>query len=322
MTGTSRTSQTCWCGSALRPTRVRAETFALLRCSSCGCFRIDPPPITSDDQSGDFYTAYYAMRQLTRREGTTGGAGQHSRYWRVVEQVPTLRVPVRTVIDFGSGEGRLCYELSEAGWHDVVGVDISRARVARARGLYPGIRFYDRPMDQTDLPRSAADLCVMDNVIEHLTEPQVALEQIRNYLKPFGKIVVITPNMESGHFRLLGRRWTPELAPHAHVFLFTAASLSRALANAGFVVETVSAFHDDPYPIRDWTRRLFSGDVKGALWRAHQELGRLYGRVIGSGSMLFAVAQVPARNPAREGHPWESPTVAAASATASRGARC
>jgi SAM-dependent methyltransferase len=313
---------TCWCGTRVQPTRVRAETFALLRCPSCGCFRIDPPPITTDEQSGDFYTAYYAMRQLTRREGATGGgAGRHSRYWRVVDQVPTLGAPVRTVIDFGSGEGRLCFELSQSGCQDVVGVDISRARVARARGLYPGIRFYDRPMDQTDLPRGAADLCVMDNVIEHLTEPQVALESIQRYLKPFGRIVVITPNMESGHFRLLGRRWTPELAPHAHVFLFTAASLSRALVNAGFVVQTVGALHDDPYPIREWTRRLFSGDVKGALWRAHQELGRLYGRAIGAGSMLFAVAQVPARDLGRDARGWEAPTMTA-SATAARGARC
>jgi 2-polyprenyl-3-methyl-5-hydroxy-6-metoxy-1,4-benzoquinol methylase len=259
----------------------------------CGSFKIDPPPISRDEQSGDFYTAYYAGRN-PGGSATSGGSGHHSRYWRVVRQVPALSAPSRTVIDFGSGEGGLCHELAQAGWEDVLGVDVSRARVARARQSFPSIRFYDRPLPQTDVELGSADLCVMDNVIEHLTEPQTVLKGLRRYIKPGGKIVVITPNMESGTFRLLGKRWTPELAPHAHIFLFTPAALTRVVTDAGFAVQTVGTFHEDPYSLRQWTRRLFSGDVKGAIWRAHQELGALYSRIVGAGPMVYVVAEVPA----------------------------
>ena len=289
-------STPCWCGSTLASTRFRTPTFGLLCCSACGTFRIDPPPIARDDQSGDFYTAYYAARNLTAPDGGPPRRGRVSRFWKVVQQVPALRKTADTVMDFGSGDGRLCYELSEAGWKDVVGVDVSRARVARARQQYPGIRFYDRPVQETDVATRSADLCVMDNVIEHLTEPSELIGQLQHYVKPGGRIVVITPNMESGQFRLLGRRWTPELAPHAHIFLFTPASLSQLLTRAGFVVREVGDFHDDPYPFSVWARRLLSGDIKGSIWRAHQELGALYGRLINRGSMVFVVADVPVAN--------------------------
>ena len=53
-------------------------------------FKRDPPPISREEQSGDFYTAYYAVRHLGRAAASNGHSGQHSRYWRVVRQVSAL----------------------------------------------------------------------------------------------------------------------------------------------------------------------------------------------------------------------------------------
>jgi SAM-dependent methyltransferase len=291
---TADSRRRCWCGAHLEATAINAASFRVLHCAACGTFAIDPPPLTSDEESGDFYTSYYASRASVGAAVEMPGPGRWSRYWRVVAQAPAVGAPDGLAIDFGSGDGRLCHELSEAGWQSVVGFDVSRARVARARRLYPTLRFFDRPIDESGLPVNKAGLCVMDNVIEHLTDPTRVLRQLKHYLGTHGRIVVITPNMESGHFRMLGRRWTPELAPHAHVFLFTTQSLTTALERSGFVVEQVGTFHDDPYPLKDWGRRLISGDIKGALWRAHQEMGALYGRLIGAGPMLFAIGAAPA----------------------------
>ena len=226
----------CWCGGTQAETPVKTATFRLVRCTSCGTYMIDPPPITDRNQSGDFYTTYYADRSPAA--APAGNAGE-SRFWRVVEQAPELAAPGRTVIDFGSGDGQLCDELSRSGWSNVVGLDLSRSRVEGARRRFPAVRFYDRPIQDTDLMPGIADLCVMDNVIEHLVDPADTLATLKPYLRSTGTMVVITPNMESGHFRFLGRRWTPELAPRAHIFLFTAASLRHALERAGFGVEKI-----------------------------------------------------------------------------------
>jgi 2-polyprenyl-3-methyl-5-hydroxy-6-metoxy-1,4-benzoquinol methylase len=210
----------------------------------------------------------------------------------VVGQVPELSCIGRKALDIGCGEGTLAAELSAAGWPSVAGLDISRTRVFRARQLHPELDFYDQPLDETEIAFGSIDLVTMDNVIEHLPNPVTTLNTIRSILNSEGRLIVITPNMESGHFRLLGRRWTQELAPHAHIFLFTDGSLRRLLTRTGFVVEASGTFHLSPYSWRLWLKMLNYADVKGLTWSAVQELGGFFGRLIGSGPMIYAVARI------------------------------
>ena len=280
----------CWCGAENGEQQFRTRTFGLVRCGSCGCYRIDPPPISRDDEAATFYTRYY---DGSNGHGSARPAAPRrtSRFWQVARQEPSLEQAGGEAADIGCGEGHLCHELRLAGWPTVIGLDVSRARIERARKLYPDGEFYDRSIDETGVPAASLDLVVMDNVIEHLPQPVVMLRTLRRYLKAEGRIVVITPNMTSGHFRLLGRLWTPELAPHAHIYLFTPASMRLVLANAGFAAESIGSFHLPVYSPVEWGARLASADVKGAVWRAVQELGGIYGRLIGTGPMLYAVAR-------------------------------
>jgi len=211
-----------------------------------------------------------------------------------VKQVPALRRAGGGVSDIGCGDGHLCAELKAAGWRNVIGVDVSRSRIARARQAYPDVRFYDRGVDAAGIRAETLDLVIMDNVIEHLPDPPKMVGQARGFLKSGGRLVVITPNMRSGHFRLLGRRWTPELSPHTHIFLFTESSLSFLLSGEGFRVESSGSFHLRPLSLRRWFGRIGAGDLKGAVWSAAREMGGFYGRLISSGPMVYSVARVTA----------------------------
>jgi 2-polyprenyl-3-methyl-5-hydroxy-6-metoxy-1,4-benzoquinol methylase len=243
------------------------------------------------EDAAAFYTSYYSGRpNVSAAESESDRGNGRSRYWSVVRNVPALRQTGENVADIGCGDGGLCAELKAHGWKSVMGVDLSSVRIRKARERYPQIQFDDRPLDQSGVPEGSLDLVIMDNVIEHLPEPADMIDTLRRYLKTGGRIVVITPNMESGHYRLLGRRWTPELAPHAHIYLFTPASLQQLLAQAGYEVEHVGNFHLPVYSGRAWLARAASGDIKGAIWRAVQEAGGLYGRLIGKGPMVYVVA--------------------------------
>lgn len=173
----------------------------------------------------------------------------------------------------------------------------SRERESRgARKFYPGIHFYDRPIGKSGIEPGSLDLIVMDSVIEHLPDPGGMLKELQRFLAPEGRLMLLTPNMESGHFRFLGRRWTGMLAPHAHIFLFTGAALTRLLSNTGYSVDAVGSFHAPAYTPFEYIRRLASGDIKGAVWRLHQELGGFYGRWVAAGPMLYAVAAASPRD--------------------------
>jgi SAM-dependent methyltransferase len=270
----------------------RTARFGLVRCRSCGCYRIDPAPIREDQDGPAFYTTYYSQKHDGRFIATAKFV-RASRFWRVVEQVPSLGEADRCVADLGCGEGHLCGELKAANWPVVIGVDIAKSRIARARELYPEASFFDRPLCETDIPTHSLDLIIMDNVIEHLPNPVGMVEQLRCYLRARGRLVLITPNMESGNFRLLGRRWTPELSPHTHIYLFTSSSLHRLLSNAGFKIEASGSFHLPLYSLPEWLGLYRSGETKEAAWRAMQEMGSIYSRLIGAGPMLYSVAHLP-----------------------------
>lgn len=280
----------CWCGRGKWSSCFRTPRFGLLQCIACGCYRIDPPPLKQGTEAENFYTDYYSRVFAESKPIKCLEGSRTSGFWKVVARVPELAASGTAAADIGCGEGHLCAELRDAGWNHVIGVEVSRTRCARAKAFYPGIEFYDCPLEQTSVEENSLDLMVLDSVIEHLPDPVGFLRGLRRYLAPGGRLVIMTPNMESGHFRFLGRRWTGMLAPHAHIFLFSGTVLSHLLLQAGFSVLTYGSYHADPYTAGQWLRRLFSGDIKGALWRAHQEIGAFYGRWIGAGPMLYAVA--------------------------------
>ncbi len=285
-----RNASPCWCGSVQWRLVFRTRRFGLILCASCGTFRIDPPPISDDREAPDFYTEYYTATEAPPSEPPIG---RESRFWRVVRHVPELARPGNTVLDFGCGEGNLSAELRDAGWRSVVGVDVSRSRVTRARRRFPGIAFDDRGIGALPDYRGVFDLIVMDNVIEHLPRPLETLARLRECLVPGGALVTITPNMESGHFRLLGRRWTAELSPHSHIFLFTESSLRRAMTEAGLQIRAAGSFHL-PYALafalREFRR---THGVKDLVWRLGYEAAAFSGRLIRSGEMVYTVAGLP-----------------------------
>lgn len=132
---------------------------------------------------------------------------------------------------------------------------------------------------------------MVDNVIEHLPNPLSVLVEIGSYLRDGGKVVIITPNMESGNFRLLGRFWTPELSPHTHIFLFTVSALQQLVMMAGLSVIASGSFQLPTYTLAAWKHKLRSRNAKEILWTLGQEVGSVFSKLIGSGPMLFVVAE-------------------------------
>jgi 2-polyprenyl-3-methyl-5-hydroxy-6-metoxy-1,4-benzoquinol methylase len=265
----------------------------LIRCESCDSYRIDPPAFQEEVKGGLFYTDYYNSNYTNSKPLKDPVASMTSRFWRVAELHPELLAPHECAVDIGSGEGHLCAELQGKGWTRVAGFDISSTRVERARKHYPNIEFYDSYIERSGIAENSVDLVVMDAVVEHLPQPVEVLQTIQRYLKPGGRIVFTTPNMDSGEFRLIGRRWTGMLAPHAHIFLFSPDTISAMLKKAGFEVEAVGSIFLPQASWKDYLEPLTKGDVKTVAWRAVQDAGANYGKMVGRGPMLYAVASRP-----------------------------
>jgi SAM-dependent methyltransferase len=108
--------------------------------------------------------------------------------------------------------------LKRWGWHEVIGFEISGSRAARTKALYPEVKIIHGLPDSSNLVTNSLDLAIMEAVIEHIPEPVAALNNLRKFLKKEGLIAMTTPNLESGHFKILKHRWTSMLSFHSHVY--------------------------------------------------------------------------------------------------------
>jgi SAM-dependent methyltransferase len=105
----------------------------------------------------------------------------------------------------------------------------------RAIPVAPGIEIVRAGVEEVDLPERVFDVAVLWHVLEHLADPVSALERVRSWLAPEGRLLVGVPNLASLQARLGGDRWF-HLDPARHLVHFTPRGLERLLARGGFRV--------------------------------------------------------------------------------------
>ena len=136
-------------------------------------------------------------------------------------------------LDLGCGTGEFSAALAQAG-ASVIGVEVARAAVARARARHPGLEFR-LIADAGPLPFADAcfDLIWASEVIEHVADTARWLSEVRRVLVPGGRLLATTPS--HGRLRvLIGgiERFSEPLGDHLH--LYTLHSLRVLLDEFGF----------------------------------------------------------------------------------------
>ena len=133
---------------------------------------------------------------------------------------------------------------------------------------------------------------VMDSVVEHLVNPEEVLAGLRKFL--VRRRLFRRPDAEHGFGSFcLSRQALDRDAGSARSHLPVHGELAPAFAGARRIFRSHHREHSRRAvsSLAVLSNRIASGDVKGAIWRAHQEIGGWYGRLIGQGPMLYAVAR-------------------------------
>jgi|YNPBryantNP2012_1023418.scaffolds.fasta_scaffold14771_2 ubiquinone/menaquinone biosynthesis C-methylase UbiE len=102
----------------------------------------------------------------------------------------------KLVLDAGCGAGQGSAYLSRSGARYVVGIDVSSEAIVYARRTFPQNNLTFVVMDALYLgfPDHTFDLVTSIEVIEHLSEPDRYVAEIRRVLRDRGILVLSTPN--------------------------------------------------------------------------------------------------------------------------------
>jgi SAM-dependent methyltransferase len=87
-------------------------------------------------------------------------------------------------------------------------------------------------------PADYYDAIVLSHVIEHVHDPCVLLTECCRILKPEGKVILLTPNIESLGYQTFGSDWV-HLDPPRHLHLFSPTTLRTLGENSGLTIMQV-----------------------------------------------------------------------------------
>ena len=168
----------------------------------------------------------------------------NSHYYTRVKSwmVPFFEDRPNMILDLGCGAGALGQKLIQAGKvKALVGAEIFPAAAEQAAKIYQHVHVGDLEQMRLDYPERF-DYVVCGDILEHLKDPYTMVQQIFNWLRPGGSLLVCVPNVRN--FRLLNSlvftgNWeyvSSGILDRTHLRFFTRRSCERMLVDAGFEV--------------------------------------------------------------------------------------
>jgi SAM-dependent methyltransferase len=160
--------------------------------------------------------------------------------------------------------------MRELGW-EVVGVepDPEAARVATEEH---GLPVFTGALEEARLPASSFDAITLSHLIEHVPDPVATLMACARLLKRGGKLVALTPCVESLGHTVFRRSWF-HLDPPRHLHLFSMRALIKAAKAAKLRVTSLRTISRGSRASCIYTSLVRRGDRAG--WNQNGRAGRL-----------------------------------------------
>lgn len=303
------------------PDGVIPGEWAFKKCpnTNCGLYWLDPAPLQSELWKA--YATYHTHTRDTAHKvekhllslanrllrtalfplWISNGLRRETAYLKYM----TLKTaPVGKLLDIGCGGGRFMQRMRRTGW-EVEGIDFDAKATARITRRY-GMKTYTGDLAACNLADATYDAITMSHTIEHLPDPEKTLGECMRILKPGGKLVIVTPNVEGSAAALFGRFWRG-WEPPRHLYLFSAQTLASFLHRAGFSISecrTSAAGAAVIYRVSRTNQKKISGSVSFMyrlwliIWSYRQELAEFKAQKAGhhAAQNLLACAVKPSQH--------------------------
>jgi 2-polyprenyl-3-methyl-5-hydroxy-6-metoxy-1,4-benzoquinol methylase len=220
--------------------------WTLCICPSCGLVWLNPLPI--EDDIGKVYNSYFThetgkpawqsdnpvYRAWVKAGGVYRAAINNSFMGQMRRRADSMylgSVMPGRLLDVGCGDGGWLAKMKTLGWQ-VEGQETDADAASYAMRVH-GVTVHVGLLHELHLPPSTFDAITLSHVIEHVHDPIAVLAECRRLLKPHGRLIALTPNVESYGHKRFGVNWVA-LEPPRHLTLFSPATLAEVAKRAGF----------------------------------------------------------------------------------------
>ncbi len=204
------------------------DALSVVACNRCG-LRYVNPRIREKKLEESYVEGYYPPEKIERiRTDSMEWLQMAERLTELEKYVPKKGY----LLDVGCGIGTFLHLAEERDWK-TSGIEPSKSGVAFAKQAYE-LDVLCGDLFTADFPAAHFDAVTAYHVLEHISDLNPFLEEIRRLLRPeTGKLVIEVPNGGSLQSRLQKADW-PYVHPQDHLYYFSPSTLPKLLRKHGF----------------------------------------------------------------------------------------
>ena len=168
------------------------------------------------------------------------------------------------LLEIGSGMGHLVGSLEDS--FETYGMDLNHWAVKQSKAVIQKTSLQTASAQELPFKDGAFNVVIIKHIVEHLPDPQKAINEIGRVTEPGGTLLLATPNLDSLLKPWKGDKWIGYQDP-THISLKRPAEWFSFIEDAGFQIQRrfADGFWDVPYipVVPKQLQKLFFGSLGG-----------------------------------------------------------
>ena len=231
--------------------RINKNSYNLSECGKCKIGMLHPFP--SEEELAKLYSCGNYRTDAGKRFGFAIEfliyLGRLRKRRRINQFIKTGKI-----LDIGCGRGLFLDVMRRGGW-DTLGTEFNGETASYAMKTY-GLKIFPGDIARHKLPTESIDVININQVLEHLKNPNKVIQESYRLLKKGGMLIISVPNLRSPQFAIGKKKWFLLDLPF-HLFHFTEEGLCKLLSKNEFKVKYIKRFSLEISPF-GWLQTLLN----------------------------------------------------------------
>lgn len=219
------------------------ENFNLVKCEQCTLVYTNPIP--TPDNLSKYYESNEYLSHKPKQKNLLNYIYKNVRNINIRKKYKLVKQyqPSGKVLEIGTGTGDLLNYFKQKGW-ETIGVEPNEY----ARGLAISNYSLDlvEELKGAEIEDNSLDVVMMWHVLEHVSDLNKQMLQIKKLIKKGGSIFIAVPNLNAPDFEHYKDYWAGLDVPR-HLYHFTEASLKKLFDKHSLKIESMYPMKFDAY---------------------------------------------------------------------------
>lgn len=243
---------------------LTGEKFEIVKCKGCGFRFTNPRPEAAE--LGKYYESAEYISHSDSRKGIFAAVYQQVRKFTLGRKLAMISKFQQKgeILDIGCATGQFLNYMAEHGWN-ATGIEPDNKTRARAISEYGLKVFPEEQLNSFD--KATFDIITMWHVLEHVSDLNGRMKQLKNLLKPQGTLIIAVPNCEAYDAKIYREFWAGYDLPR-HLYHFSKSDMKLLVEKFGFTIVNVLPMKFDAFYVSLLSEKYKAGKMRWlpALW--------------------------------------------------------